>query len=441
MTPNSYLSRLISASLVLSLIAPYAAVAGVTPKGEFIPQFNAGVQENVKRVFLIDRDKYRLTDEVVRGVRSGSIPSVELRFHEEAQVTNSTALYFEVILNLPEDQTRKSYHGISLGDPLVRDFQAEVAGLNGKPELKSGKVHSYPLCGNNFSITDKDGTTVEYRKGLRYADYSASALALNFDHVDMFDMLVAGKDLAKKDPLSKRKWGSKAIYFREAGTLIVTAGSVYAAWYWINKIAKSKRVFEEGKHLNNIAAIAAGLSRDLKKVHASEAPGASFVKFAWYMTYFGLAYGFWRYLNGKVDSFMFGAKEAELDFLNTVLTESQILALEGDPFEQTFSDIEKTDEMLKNYQSGGMKAVTDAAARDEEAPQDEQVVAPTIVEATTSDVQPVKASLPYTAAAFKRFCTDYFEPYHIGLNDRLEKRKQRIRNNHEQKRSQSTVNP
>lgn len=432
MKSYSRITRLIALSLVTAMLTPQLALATVNPKGNYDAGFNQGVPERVQRIFIYERDKYPRNEVTARRVRSGQIENIELRFHDEAQVTNSTALYFEAIYNKP-DKPAKGFKS-----PTIRDYYKEAISGDGKLSMSVSNVYSYALGGQEYEILQADGVTKETRKGLSYDDYGATNLRLNLNVQDMWDVILFGDLRDGEASLMRRRTGYKGLVAREAGTLLLTLGGAYAVYATVQRMAESKRAtkvlpgfkgfFKGFKNLpNNFFVGASNLAREWREIHRGKGGGAVFGKVIWITTYFAMGTTVWRLLNSAADEIIYGPEQAEMEFLHKTISQAYKQVTTGDPFDATYANMELAESKYKEFEKGTLEpienptpemAVNGSTEDDNELP---------TVEVTVRDVQPVAHNMSFAVGAFKRYFTEYFEAYDISQSSRLVEKKAKLK--------------
>ena len=452
MKSYSRAARLLALSLITALVAPQIAAAGVNSKGEYEAGFNQNVPERVQRLFIYQSDKYPRNDVTARQVRSGQIESIELRFHDEANVSNSTALYFEVVYNKPDKPAS------SLGEPLeVREYTKEIVGLNKKLINIKSKVYSYALGGQDFEVTKPDGVTKEIRKGLSFDDYGSTNLKLNLNVQDMWDVLLFG-DLRNKDgSLLHRRNGYAGLVAREGGTLLMTLGGAYVVYATVQRMANSTRTakilpgfkgyFRGFRNLpNNFLVATSNLAREWREIHRGKGGGAVFGKVIWITTYFGMGTAVWRLLNSGADEIMYGPEQAQMEFLHKTITQAYKQVSNEGAFDATYANMEVAESKYKEFENGSLpmaqNPTPDQAANGAAQPAAPEQVEPETVSVTVRDVQPVAHDMSFAVDAFKGYFTKYFERYDISQSSRLVEKKAKIKKQRqEEKQKQQEAQP
>lgn len=366
-------SKSISWVLIVALTLPQLVLASPLDYKE--PGTNKGVKEDVRSVFLYERALYPRNDETAEKVRKGQIESIELRFHKEAASSNTDALYFEAIRHIP-----------------------------GKP--------SKALGGQEFKIVRANGT-VETRLGLSYDDYNMTNTALSMDTDQIWEYFLYGRGNPWSD--SNIPGG---VYTREIGALVGTALSVYGAYALVTNGARSTREFGKTKMTkkfwkrptNDILSIWALFTRSLVDIHKGKASG--FAKAMFIMTDVTLIYAWNRKLNEVSDKMVFGARAAQLDFLNRTITEAYEFADDGDPIDQAPYEFESIGNNFQKVMNG---QAPDKVEIPEVAPgtQSNGDIKPDKVAESLRDIQPVVPDWDWTLEAFEAYFTDYYEKYSL----------------------------
>lgn len=383
-------SKSVTWLLLVAMTLPQLALA--SPKDYEEPLLNSGIKENVRRIFLYERKAYPRTEETAKQLREGKIESIELRYHGESAVSNTTSLYFEAVHHYP-----------------------------GKP--------SKALGGHEFELTTQSGEKVT-RRGMTYDDYVTTNTALSIDVDQMWEFYLFGR---------KNMWSSSNIpgglWFREIAAFAGTALSIYAVYAIFNQGSQSTRQFGKVKNpatgeyetmkfrgkgiwkrpVNDFLAIWAAFARSIVDIHKGKSSGGGgFAKAMFLVTDVGMILAWNRVLNHVLDKAVFGKKAAQLDFLGNTITESYELATDNDPFDQAAYDFEGASKDMQSMMMGKAPEEVPVPAEKPNAESNGDRK-PEKVAATVADIQPVVPDWDWTIEAFENYFTKYYEPYSINL--------------------------